>query len=189
MLPGGSLEWQPQWRVRVYNRARSGESFPSLSDRALKESESMARKRESKVDTALAKAVSRRQMLEGLGALAAVTACGSTSDGVTNGGAAGSPANPGGAGAANNIAGSPGAGAPGAGSPGAAGAGAGAPGAAGAGAGAPGTAGAPAGGAPGAAGAPAAGAPSAAGAGGMPSAGTLTSPGWTNVPVQDSSTA
>jgi len=149
----------------------------------------MARKRESKVDTALAKAVSRRQMLEGLGALAAVTACGSTSDGVTNGGAAGSPANPGGAGAANNIAGSPGAGAPGAGSPGAAGAGAGAPGAAGAGAGAPGTAGAPAGGAPGAAGAPAAGAPSAAGAGGMPSAGTLTSPGWTNVPVQDSSTA
>ncbi len=36
----------------------------------------MARKRESKVGTTPAKAVSRRRMLEGLGALAAVTACG-----------------------------------------------------------------------------------------------------------------
>ena len=146
----------------------------------------MASKRESKVDTALAKAVSRRQMLEGLGALAAVTACGST-DGGTPGGAAGS-GNPGAAGAGSSLAGAPGAGAPGiAGSPSA---GAGAPGTAGApGAGAPATAGAPAGGAPGAAGAPAGGAPGAAGAGGMASTGTLSSPPWTAVPVQDSSSS
>jgi len=144
----------------------------------------MSRKRESKVDTTPAKAVSRRQMLEGLGALAAVTACGSTSDRGTLGGAAGSP---GGAGAANNVAG-----AQAAASPGAAGAGAGAPGAAGAGAGAPGVAGAPAGGAPaaaGAAGAPAGGAAGAAGAGGMGSTSMLSAPPWTAVPVQDSSSA
>src|SRR6187431_45112 len=82
----------------------------------------MSRKRESKVSTTPAKAVSRRQMLEGLGALAAVTACGST-DGDTPGGAAGS-GNPGAAGAGSNVAGAPGtAGAPGGGVPGAAGAG------------------------------------------------------------------
>jgi protocatechuate 3,4-dioxygenase beta subunit len=123
-----------------------------------------------------------------LGALAAVTACGSTDDNKP-GGAAGS-GNPGAAGAAQGVgatgAGAPGvAGAPGAGAPGVAGApGAGAPGA-----GAPGVAGAPAGGAPGTAGAPAGGAAGAAGAAGGGSTGTLTSPAWTAVPVQDSSTS
>ena len=146
----------------------------------------MSRKHESKVSTTPAQAVSRRQMLEGLGALAAVTACGSTNVNEP-GGAAGS-GNPGAAGAGSSLAGAPGAGAPGiAGSPSA---GAGAPGTAGApGAGAPGTAGAPAGGAPGAAGAPAGGAPGAAGAGGMASTSTLSSPPWTAVPVQDSSSS
>ena len=82
----------------------------------------MARKRESKVGTTLAEAVSRRRMLEGLGALAAVTACGSNSDNGTPGGAGGPGAagSPGAAGAANNLAGAPGAGAPGAGAPGSA---------------------------------------------------------------------
>ncbi|MEI9936193.1 MAG: hypothetical protein WDO69_03105 [Pseudomonadota bacterium] len=142
----------------------------------------MSGKRESKVATTLAKAVSRRQILEGLGALAAVTACGST-DGASPG-SAGSP------GAAGTPAGgAPGvAGAPAGGAPGVAGAAA---------AGSPSVAGAPAGGATGAAGAPAGGATGAAGAGGsgtagaggMTSTGMLTSPPWTNVPVQDSTNA
>ena len=143
----------------------------------------MSPKRESKTDTTPTKAVSRRQMLEGLGALAAVTACGSTDGGTPAAGGA----SPGAAGA-NNVAGAPGAGAPGA----AGAASAGAPGAAGApGGGAPGSAGAaPAGGAPGAAGAaPAGGAAGAGGSGGMSSTGALTSPPWTAVPVQDSSTS
>jgi hypothetical protein len=66
----------------------------------------MSRKRESKVGTTRAEAVSRRRMLEGLGALAAVTACGSNTDSTT--GAAGGPGvagSPGAAGAANNLAG------------------------------------------------------------------------------------
>ena len=112
----------------------------------------MARKRESKVETTLAKSVSRRQMLEGLGALAAVTACGSNTETTPGGGAAGSP---GAAGTAPAVAGAPGA------------------------------AGQAAGGAP-AAGASAGGS-SAAGAGGGGSTGTLVSPPWTMVPVQDSS--
>ena len=144
----------------------------------------MARKRESNVGTTPVQAVSRRRMLEGLGALAAVTACGSNSDGGTPGGAAGTSAG----GSANNVAGAPGAaGAAAGGAPGAAGAAAG---------GAPGAAGTAAGGAPGAAGASggatgtgagAGGTSNAAGAGGSGgSSGTLVSPPWTDVPVQDS---
>ncbi len=139
----------------------------------------MSRKRESKVDTTSAKAVSRRRMLEGLGALAAVTACGSTTDDHTLGGAG----SPGAAGAANNLAGAPGAGAPGAAGAAVAGApGAGAPAAGGA----AGAAGAPAGGAPAAAGAGGTAAGGSSGAGGTASTGLLTSPPWTDVPVQDS---
>ncbi|MEI9941936.1 MAG: hypothetical protein WDO69_32375 [Pseudomonadota bacterium] len=139
----------------------------------------MARKRESNVGTTLAKALSRRRLLEGLGALAATTACGSTDAGSP--GAAGTP----GAAGALGAAGAPGgaAGAVGAaGAPGAAGTlgAAGATGAAGAAAGGAGGAGA-AGGAAGTA------AGGAAGAGG--STGMLTSPAWTNVPVQDSTNA
>lgn len=143
----------------------------------------MSTKHDSKVGTT-ARAVSRRQMLEGLSALAAVTACGSTEDGTPTG-SAGSP----GAAGAANLAGAPSAagsanlagtansaGAPSAGAPGAAGA--------------PGTAGATAGGAPnaGGAGGPSAGAPSGA-AGGGGTGGMLVSPPWTNVPVQDSTNA
>ncbi len=145
----------------------------------------MARKRESKVDTAVVKSVSRRQMLEGLGALAAVSACGSNSDGTTpGGGAAGSPGAAGSAplAGAPGVAGAAAGGAPAGGAPaGGAPAGGAAQTAAG-GAGAGGAAGAP--GAAGAAGS------SAAGAGGMTSVGgMLKSPPWTGVPVQDSTNA
>jgi len=126
-------------------------------------------------------------MLEGLGALAAVTACGSTVDD----GPSGVAGSPGSAGAASTAAGGPGV----AGTPGVAGSAAGgAPGVAGAaGGGAPGTAGGPAGGASGAGsggtaagGAGGSGAGGAGGSGGMTSTGgMLTSPPWTNVPVQD----
>ena len=122
-------------------------------------------------------------MLEGLGALAAVTACGSATDGGTPGAAGTS------AGGAPGAAGAAAGGAPAAGGTlGAAGTPAG---------GAPGTAGSAAGGAPAAAGgAPAGGAPAGgsagaagggtAGAGGGGGTGVLTSPPWTDVPVQDS---
>jgi len=142
----------------------------------------MANKRESMIETTPAKAVSRRRILEGLGALAATTACGSTDEG-TSSGTAGAP---GSAGASTGAAGAGIAGGPGVG--GAGGAAAGAPGSAGsAAAGAPGTAGAPAGGAPGTAGAGGtaaggAGAGGTAGAGGG-GGGGLTAPPFDMVPM------
>jgi len=150
----------------------------------------MSSKRESNVVTTRASAVSRRQMLEGLSALAAVTACGSASDGGTPSGGGGSSS----AAGAATVGGQPGVGGmPGiAGQPASAGqlGGAGQPGAGGTPgvAGGPGASGSATGGAP-AAGGSVSNAGGVGGAGGTNSGGMLVSPSWKNVPVQDSTNA
>jgi len=144
----------------------------------------MSRKRNSKADTTLSKAVSRRRMLEGLGMLAVTTACGSNGTSSGTDGGAGGRVNIGGAGPGGASTGGVGPG--GASGAGMGGAGSGAPGTAGASAGASsGTAGAPAGGAPGAGGTAAGGSSAAgsgtAGAGGA--GGALVAPPFDMVPV------